>query len=123
MIHSNIKKCIKPKDVKGADVNTMNIHSKTPNIQKLGISLKHDDITKHKINLSNSEKTVRYKFPTVSYVQKNKHNIILSNSSLKKSWNKQYLEIDTIREIPWRESVLQKKYLLSRFESNSEKYI
>ena len=123
MIHSNIKKCIKPKDVKGADVNTMNIHSKTPNIQKLGISLKHDDITKHKINLSNHEKTVRYKFLTVSYVQRNEHNIILPNSSLEKSWNKQCVIIDTISEIPLRESVLQKNYLLSRIECKGEKYI
>ena len=122
-IHSNINKRVKQNDGKNGDRVTTSIHSTIPNIRKIGISLKYNNITEHKINLSNCEKTLRHKFLTVSYVQNIKHNIILSNSSLKKSWNKQYLEIDTIREIPWRESVLQKKYLLSRFESNSEKYI
>ena len=103
MIHSNIKKCVTPKDTKDADIVTMRIHSITPKVHKLGISLTHDDITKHKINLSNSEKTVRYKFLTVSYVQKNKHNIILSNSSLRKSWNKQCFTPNTISETPLQE--------------------
>ena len=123
MIHSNIKKCGKPKNMRGADTVTMTIHSITPNIHKLGISLRHDDIPKHKINLSNSKKTVRYKFLPVSYVQKNKHNIICFSSSLKKSWNKQCHIIDTIREIPRRESVLQKHYMLSRIELKHENYI
>ena len=115
-IHNNIKKCVKQKDVKGANKVPMSIHSITPNIQKLGISLKHDDFDKHTINLSNHEKTVRYKFLTVSYVQKTKHNIIISNSYLRKSWNNQCLVIDNMSEILWRESVLQKNYLLSRIK-------
>ena len=105
-IHSKIKKYVKQKNVEGVDLVTMSVHSTTPNIQKLGISLKQIDITKHKINLSNHEKTLRYKFLKVSSVQNNKHNSILSNSYLRKSWNKQCVITNTISETSLRESVL-----------------
>ena len=121
MIH---KKCVKQTDLKSVDIVKTSTNLITPNIQKLGISLKDEDIRTHEIKLSNREKTIRYKFLTVlSYVQNNKHNSLLSKSSLRQSWKKQCLIIDTISETPWCESVLQKNYLLSMIKSKNGKYI